>query len=162
MPEDPKNQLESHADLEFVNNLKTAADVLLRIRMSGYISDGHRRRDILSESEDSYESSDSDSAETNSNNHGNSSDQSVQLNAMPLPPQSPPQSSDHPHNHTNAQTTPLQQSPMPQTSNNVTPEEVQEHIVRNYAYAYADAALALAHSLGISIEDAQMILSDNN
>lgn len=153
MPEDPKNQLESHADLEFVNNLKTAADVLLRLRMSVYTSDDRRRRDILSESSDSYESDDSDVPNLNDR-----SDSSVQIDTMPLPPQSPPHSSDHLSKHSNIQTT----TPLPQTPSRATPEEVQEHIVQNYAYAYDDASLALAQSLGISIEDARMILNDNN
>lgn len=155
MPEDPKNQLESHADLEFVNNLKTAADVLLRLRMSVYTSDDRRRRDLRlyesSDSDDSYESSES----------GDTDNPSSQLSVMPLPPQSPPCSSDN--NYTNTQTpqaTPT--TPLPQPSNRATPEEVQEHIVHNYAYAYTDASFALAQSLGISIEDAQMILNDNN
>ena len=154
MPEDPKNQLEYRADLEFVNNLKTAADVLLRLRMSVYISDEHRRRNILSESSDSYESDDSDEPNQNDRN-----DTSIQIDTMPLPPQSPPHSNNYTNDHSNVQTT----TPLPPKSpRHTTPEEVQEHIVHNYAYAYDDASLALAQSLGISIEDARMILSDNN
>ena len=98
MPEDPKNQLESHADLEFVNNLKTAADVLLRLRMSVYISNDRRRRDLQL-----YESSDSDgSYESSESNDTN--DTSVQLGVMPLPPQSPPRSIDNNYTQTTTQT----------------------------------------------------------